>query len=72
MLSVFPETAADTGLDAATKFIEIDGKAAAWQNADGWVAPGQPSKPASPMDPPAGAAYLSVGLAASLVVASLF
>lgn len=71
MVSLLPNAPADTGLAASGKQIVIDAKAKTFDTTT-YNAPGQPSKSSAPMDPPAGAKYLSLGFAATLVAASLY
>lgn len=69
MISLLPNVIGDAGLDGATKKIEIEAIAKTFDTTT-FNAPGQPSKSAAPMDPPAGAKYLSAGIAAATLVAA--
>lgn len=71
MISLLPNVITDAGLDTAAKKVSIEAKAVAFDTTT-YNAPSQPSKPAAPMDPPAGAKYLSAGIAAALVAATLY
>lgn len=71
MVSLLPNAPADTGLAATGKQIVIDAKAYTWDTSS-YGAPATPSKAAAPMDPPAGAKYLSAGVAVGLIAASLY
>lgn len=72
MISLLPNAITDTGLSAAANQIVIDAKALKFDTTSGSGAPAQPAKPSAPMDPPAGAKFLSVGIAASLIAISIY
>lgn len=73
MISIFPAADADTGL-ASGKKIEIGAYMTAWDDLNAYAPPPRPPKAKEPMTSPYAsfAKYISAGVAASMVVASLY
>lgn len=70
MVTILPETKDDTGLTAADKKIVIEGAAKLYATMADFNKPGQPGKATDPKA--AGAATLTLGASAALILASLY
>jgi hypothetical protein len=72
LVSAFPNTDSDVGLDATTKNVTIVAKAVPWIDLADFVAPPQPDLPAEAKKDPraAGASSIAAGLIASVAVLS--
>lgn len=73
MIGLFPASDADNGL-AKDKIIEVEARATKWEGLKAYVSPNRPSRAPDPIANPFAsyAKYLSVGLASSVIAASIY